>query len=113
MNPRSGQLFTHPKCMLHCISNVSSGLTSLCYTIDPTCILLPPRATTCPEPSLLKKVIVALATRYDTLAANVQRVYSAESMQTWGKVHRLDGGDTMHVAGVIKPTQDSHDATYV
>ena len=85
-SPCSGQLFAHPKCMLHCISNISSGLTSLCYTIDPTCILLPPQATTCPEPSLLKKVIAALATRYDTLATNVQHVCSAESMQTWGKV---------------------------
>ena len=110
---RSGQWFSHPKCMLHCISNVSSRLTSLCYTIDPTCVLLPPRATTRPEPSLFKKVITALATRYDTSAANVQRVCSAESMQTWGKVRRLDGGDTMHAAGVIKAAQDSRDATFV
>ena len=112
-SPRSGQWFSHPKCMLHCISNVSSRLTSLCYTIDPTCVLLPPRATTRPEPSLFKKVIAALATRYDTSAANVQRVCSAESMQTWGKVRRLDGGDTMHAAGVIKAAQDSRDATFV
>ncbi|KIM59027.1 hypothetical protein SCLCIDRAFT_27607 [Scleroderma citrinum Foug A] len=87
------QLFTHPK--------------------YPTCVLLPPRATTSPEPSLLKKVIAALATRYDTPAANVHHVCSAQSVQTWGKVCRLDGGDTMHAAGVIKPTQDSRDATYV
>jgi len=65
------------------------------------------------EPSLLKRVIAALATRYDTSATRVQHICSAECVKTWGKVCRLDGGDTMHVAGVIKPAQDSHDATFV
>lgn len=79
----------------------------------PTCILLPPRMATAPEPSVLKKIIAALATRYDASATRVQRICSAECIKTWGKVRRLDGGDTMHAAGVIKPAQDSRDATFV
>ena len=83
------------------------------YIIDPTCILLPPRTATTPEPSLLKKVIAALATRYDTSATRMQCICSAECVRTWGKVRWLDGGDTMHAASVIKPAQDSRDVTFV
>ena len=68
---------------------------------------------TTPEPSLLKKIIAALATRYDMSATRIQHICSAKCVRTWGKVCRLDGGDTMHVAGVIKPVQDSRDATFV
>jgi len=83
------------------------------YITDPTCILLPPQMATAPEGSLFKRVIAALATRYDTSATCIQCICSAECVKTWGKVHRLDGGDTMHAAGVIKPAQDSRDASFV
>jgi len=83
------------------------------YITDPTCILLPPRTATAPEGSLFKRVIAALATRYDTSATRIQHICSAECVKTWGKVRQLDGGDTMHAAGVIKPAQDSRDASFV
>jgi len=83
------------------------------YITDPTCILLPPRTATAPEGSLFKRVIAALATRYDTSATHIQHICSAECVKTWGKVRQLDVGDTMHAAGVIKPAQDSRDASFV
>ncbi|KAG2144560.1 hypothetical protein DEU56DRAFT_732604 [Suillus clintonianus] len=34
-------------------------------------------------------------------------------MEQWGKVRRLDGGDTMLAAGLISHQRDSRDATFV
>ena len=104
---------------VHCMFRASIQLPFHTLTfwshliVDPTCILLPPRTATPPESSLFKKIIAALATRYNTSAAHVQRICSAECVKTWGKVRRLDGGDTMHASGVVKPAQDSRDATFI
>ena len=114
--PHPQQSFIHSDCMFHvpCIDPIAILYANISVTsIDPTCILLPPRTATPPEPSLFKKIIAALATRYNTSATHIQCICSAECVKTWGKVRRLDGGDTMHAAGVVKPAQDSRDATFI
>ncbi|KIJ63230.1 hypothetical protein HYDPIDRAFT_92819 [Hydnomerulius pinastri MD-312] len=36
-----------------------------------------------------------------------------EGVEQWGKVRRLDGGDTMNAAGLMTVRSDSRDATFV
>jgi hypothetical protein len=47
-----------------------------------------------------------------SLAVVRQHVKEA-SIEQWGKVRRLDGGDTMLAAGLVSRQHDSRDATFV
>ncbi|KAH7913072.1 hypothetical protein BJ138DRAFT_1124709 [Hygrophoropsis aurantiaca] len=57
----------------------------------------------------------ALATRFDTTVPQLRRNVRRESIKVeqWGKVRRLEGGDTMVAAALFKVQSDSRDATYV
>ncbi|KIJ70560.1 hypothetical protein HYDPIDRAFT_184816 [Hydnomerulius pinastri MD-312] len=79
----------------------------------PSCVLIPPRSSALLEASLVRKVINSLATRYDTTASQIRDICSPQSIEEWGKVRRLQGGDTMHAAALVKRSEDSRDATYV
>ncbi|KAF8834466.1 hypothetical protein BDN67DRAFT_861609, partial [Paxillus ammoniavirescens] len=78
-----------------------------------SCILLPPCISAPLEASLVRKVIKSLATRYDTTASRIRDICSPQSIEQWGKVRRLHGGDTMHAAALVKRLEDSRDTTYI
>ncbi|KAF8152496.1 hypothetical protein B0H34DRAFT_784591 [Crassisporium funariophilum] len=79
-----------------------------------TCKLLPPRiiSGTFP-PESFEKILVALSTRYNKLVATVRRHLLMDSIEQWGKVRRLMGGDTMHASSLVQPREDSRDASFV
>ncbi|KIJ64977.1 hypothetical protein HYDPIDRAFT_89555 [Hydnomerulius pinastri MD-312] len=78
-----------------------------------TCVLLPPHSSEPLVPSLFRKVINALATHYNSTVTVVRAVCAQAQIDQWGKVRRLDGGDTMHAAACIGAREDMRDATYV
>ncbi|KAG1790483.1 uncharacterized protein HD556DRAFT_1192531, partial [Suillus plorans] len=81
----------------------------------PTCVLLPPRqkGPDAIDDSLYSKIIKALATWLDTTPTVLKRVVFHNHMEQWGKVRRLEGGDTMICARLVKKQVDSRDATFV
>ncbi|KAF5374458.1 hypothetical protein D9615_009129 [Tricholomella constricta] len=81
----------------------------------PTCELLPPRRTASSGsllPTLVKKIAVSLATRFNTTTRIIGKHLKPEIIEQWGKVRRLDG-DTMHASSLVKPKYDNRDATFV
>ncbi len=82
--------------------------------LDPTCILLPPRhpSSTVTE-SWLGKIVVALATRFETSPKTVSDHLRAGDIERWGKVRRLGGGDDMNASSLVPLAEDRRDATYV
>jgi len=68
---------------------------------------------TIPE-GLLSKIIATLATRYNSTRAIIKRHFSAKEVEFWGKIRRLEGGDTMRAAAVCHANaEDRRDASYV
>ncbi|KAH7903169.1 hypothetical protein BJ138DRAFT_1138781 [Hygrophoropsis aurantiaca] len=82
---------------------------------NPTCVLLPPRrqGVGAVEISHVNKIFKALATRFGVPLATIKRHITAGQIEQWGKVRRLDGGDTMLAAGLVKTQHDSRNATFV
>ncbi|KAH7097852.1 hypothetical protein BKA62DRAFT_623329 [Auriculariales sp. MPI-PUGE-AT-0066] len=76
----------------------------------PDCVLLAPR-------KMVQLTNVTRARIINTLAAwysadpNAIHPHVPHYVETWGKVRRLDGGDTMHAADLAKPT--GHDMTFI
>ncbi|KAG2045323.1 hypothetical protein BDR03DRAFT_930275 [Suillus americanus] len=63
----------------------------------PTCVLLPPRqkgANTLDD-SLYSKILKVLATQLDTTPAVLKCIVFCNHIEQRGKVHQLEGGDTM------------------
>ena len=83
------------------------------HSPDPSCILLPPRKIGSIEVPLVNKILAALATRFDTTIPNIRQHTQVNSIEQWGKVRRLEGGDTMVAASVTKAQSDTRDATFV
>lgn len=84
------------------------------FEADPTCVLLPPCRDTAITASLLQNIKVCLATRFDF--PNLSRatpLLARASIHQYGKVRRLDGGDTMHASTLVSTSNDRRDATYV
>ncbi|KAH7904628.1 hypothetical protein BJ138DRAFT_1018871 [Hygrophoropsis aurantiaca] len=81
----------------------------------PTCVLLPPRRSGAGtvDSSHLTSIFKALATRFDVQLATIRRYIKPDSIEQWGKVRRVDGGDTMVAAGLAKTQGDSRDASFV
>jgi hypothetical protein len=74
---------------------------------------LPPHKTGSIEAPLLNKVLAALATRFDTTIASIRQHVQVNSIEQWGKVRYLEGGDTMDAASVVKARSDMRDTTFV
>jgi hypothetical protein len=54
-----------------------------------------------------------LATRYDTTVAVIQKHVAVDQIEEWGKVRRIDGGDTMNALALVSSVEDRRDATFV
>ena len=91
------------KVILTLISNSSS---------DPTCTLLHPHSTS-PLPSNVRdRISAALATRYN-VTKSIAKNYLPDCIDQWGKIRRMDGGDTMVAALLGRGTLDKRDATHI
>ena len=91
----------------HIVSELNSNIH-----VDPTCILSPP-CSLHPLPSyVLDRVSAALATRYNVRKAIAKR-HVPHRIEQWGKVRRIDGGDTMFAVLLGKGNLDRRDATHI
>jgi hypothetical protein len=43
----------------------------------------------------------------------VRRYFSVDGVEQWGKICRLDGGDTMHASSWVTDSEDRRDATFI
>ncbi|KZV79110.1 hypothetical protein EXIGLDRAFT_632649 [Exidia glandulosa HHB12029] len=59
-----------------------------------------------------QKIARHLSVRFSSSAQAVLPLVP-QSIEVWGKVRRLDGGDTIHAFKVVKMRPDSRDATFV
>jgi hypothetical protein len=112
-NPHNGDVagqFKHESCKPLSV-NLGSAVDS--FSPDPSSVLLPPRQIGTIEMSLFNKILAALATRFDTTVHNIRQHVSANRIEQWGKVRRLEGGDTMVAAALTKERSDNRDATFV
>lgn len=55
---------------------------------------------------------MSLATRFAVSVA-VARKYVPRQVTQWGKVKRLEGGDTMHARDLVRLSQHERDASFV
>jgi hypothetical protein len=95
--------------------------TRLCITItyfdiifiDPSYVLLPPCNEDCIPRSLIQKIILCLATRFDLTTNDISPHLQTASLRQYGKVRRVDGGDVMSASSVVAMGDDRRDATFV
>ena len=79
---------------------------------DPTCTLLPPSSTSPLPSNVLDRIAAALATRYN-VRKNIAKSHVPPDIKQWGKLRRIDGGDTMTAAQLGQTHLDRRDATHI
>lgn len=65
------------------------------------------------DAGLEQKITVCLATRFDKPMKVIRRYFSVDGVEQWGKVRRLDGGDTVHASLWVTDSEDRTDTTFV
>ena len=81
---------------------------------DPTCILLTPwRPSSTIPSSVIDKIIISLATRYEKSVTAIRSHFSQDFVEQWGRVRWLEGGDDMYASSLAHITEDSRDATFI
>jgi hypothetical protein len=75
-------------------------------------VLLPPNKNCNVPAPLANKIAISLATRYGITVA-AARKYIPTQLSQWGKVCRLEGGDTMHARDLVRLSEKDRDASYV
>jgi hypothetical protein len=64
-------------------------------------------------PDIYRKAIIsALVTRYPIRRADASKILPTV-IEQWGKLHRLEGGDTMHARKLVPDRPNSRDASFV
>ena len=79
---------------------------------DTACVLLPPHSVEVIPTITKDRITVALATRYGIRKA-VAKHHVPQHIDQWGKIRRIDGGDTMIAALLGRASLDRRDATHV
>ncbi|KAJ8456982.1 hypothetical protein ONZ45_g18499 [Pleurotus djamor] len=80
----------------------------------PTCVLLPPkRASKFTTAPLVEKILISLATRYDTNIRTIRPLVNVDRISQWACVRRLEGGDDMRALALYPKTSDRRDATFI
>ena len=79
---------------------------------DPTCILLFPSTRDPLASNVIDRISAALATRYD-VRKNIAKLHVPHEIEQWGKVRRIDGGDTMVAALLGRSHLDRRDASHI
>ncbi|EKM52732.1 uncharacterized protein PHACADRAFT_101119 [Phanerochaete carnosa HHB-10118-sp] len=85
------------------------------FSLDSTCVLLPPHLPkgSVSELQLLRRIFLCLATRFNVTLSIAKRHVKADRIELFGKVRRLDGGDTMCASEMVSTSDDHRDATYI
>ena len=102
--------FSTPECMS--ITRICLSLAYYCFLQDPKSLPLAPNKITSVSNSTTSKIAISLATRYNTNVA-IARKYIPQELSQWGKVSRLDGGDTVHARDLVSFSEKDRDASYV
>jgi hypothetical protein len=71
------------------------------HSTDPKSVLLPPHKILDVPAALANKVAISLATCYGITVATARKYIPAQLSQ-WGKVSRLEGGDTIHARDLVR-----------
>ena len=79
---------------------------------DPTCMLLPPSSTSTLPSNVSDRIAAALATRYN-VRKNIAKKHVPLCIKQWGKLCRIEGGDTMTAAQLGQTHLDRRDATHI
>lgn len=95
-------------CLLH-IYLVNMSL------VDSTCELLPPRRSSASiGEATIAKIAIHLSTRYSRPLEVIRRHFTADSVELWARVRRLEGGDVMYASSLRRRSlEDSRDATFI
>ena len=89
---------------------------------DPTCILLCPHivvqqgtGNTLLLSGLLKSITAVLLTQFGVHISTIWKYPQQATIEEWGKVQQInsDAGDIIHSSGLMKPSADHWDATFV
>lgn len=64
---------------------------------------------------LSNSITAALSTRFGLQVSTIRNHLQQARVEEWGKVRRIDSdaGDLVHSSGLMKPTVDHRDATFV
>ena len=76
-------------------------------------MLLPPCSCDPVLPSLLEKIVASLSTRFNIPVKDIRPHLRNAKLKQYGKVRRLDGGDTMNASELVPVSGDLRDATFV
>lgn len=107
---RRGEFFS-PQCKFSQL--VVFQRSSTYKLLDPSSALMPPRILDYElTPLQRRKIARHLSVRFQTNAAAVLPLVPTH-LAAWGKVRRLDGGDTIHSQRIGIHRHDGRDATYV
>jgi hypothetical protein len=110
MHGVAGQ-FSDPQC------KHSGGLMAqihlTAYMADPTYMLLPPCNRSAILPSLAGKIATSLSTLFNLPVNEIRPRLRKATLKQYGKVQRLDGGDTMNASRLVPVSDGLRDATFV
>lgn len=76
-------------------------------------MLLPPCDRSRVSASLTQKIVACLSTRFNLPMKEVQPHLRTASLVQYGKLRRLDGGDTMNASTMGEFSDDRRDATFI
>ena len=98
-----------PSCKSH-IQIVTKEFVTV--STDPTCVLLAPRYVETLSSITKDRISAALATRY-SVHKSIAKHHVPNDVAQWGKVRRVDGGNTMVAAFLGNASLDRGDATHI
>ena len=64
------------------------------------------------DDTICKVLMNGLATRF-SVSPQVARKFLLEDVEQWGKLCRLEGGDIMHVHGIVPECMDGQDTSFI
>jgi len=77
------------------------------------CLLLPPCPHDPVRSTLENKIAISLSTWSDLPVSKVRPYLRKATIKQYGKVRRLDGGDTMNAASLVSAGDDRRDASFI
>jgi hypothetical protein len=80
---------------------------------DPTFVLLPPCDQSCLPSSLLAKILLCLATRFNLAVKDIRPELHTASLKQYGKVRHLNGGEVMNASALVAVGDGRRDATFI
>ncbi|KAF9058462.1 hypothetical protein BDP27DRAFT_1241042, partial [Rhodocollybia butyracea] len=73
----------------------------------------PHRPSSSVPKTIIEKILICFATRFDTTKAVVRRHLDIDTIVQWAKVRRLNGGDEMAASALVPFAEDRRDTTFI